>query len=227
MCPSQKSMIAKLNRELKRASKVVEVTPNAKELKSFPTPAPVRAPAPLFTAPTPLVAVPTPVTAPAPLFTAPTPLVAVPIPVTAPAPLVTVPTPVNATPSLTIQDLEQILRRREEAQRQEASFSSAHLQYGQQASPFFMGGAHSYPQQRFPVHPFHPYPHQPQQLVGHPYGYGGMYNPMVPQARQEEMMSSNRPPAMHHRMAHANPYYQGPAPCRRQSDVYGQYESEY
>ncbi len=53
MCSSQKSIIAKLNRELRRASKVVEVTPNAKELKSFPTPgpmiaAPAAAPAPVI-----------------------------------------------------------------------------------------------------------------------------------------------------------------------------------
>ena len=187
---------------------MVEVTPNAKELKAFPMPAPVIA---------------APAAAPAPVIAAPA---------AAPAPLVTVPTPVIVTSSLTIQDVEQILRQREEAQRQEAqrqeaSYSSAHLQYGQQASPYFMGGAHSYPQHRFPLHPFHPFPPQAPQSVGHPYGYGGMYNPMVPQARQEEMMPSNRPPAMHHRMAHATPYYQGPAPRRRQPDVFSQYESEY
>ena len=216
MCSSQKSIIAKLNRELKRASKVVEVTPNAKELKSFPTPAPViAAPA---AAPAPVIAAPA--TMPAPVIVAPTP-------VTTPAPLVTVPTPVISTPSLTIQDVEQILRQRDEAHRQEAALSTAHLQYGQQASPYFMGGAHSYPQHRFPLHPFHPFPHQAPQSVGHPYGYGGMYNPMVPQARQEEMMPPNRPPSMHHRMAHTTPYYQGPAPRRHQLDVFGQYESEY
>ena len=191
----------------------MEVTPNTKELKSFPMPTPViAAPA---AAPAPVIAAPA--TVPAPVIVAPTP-------VTTPAPLVTVPTPVIATPSLTIQDVENILRKRDEAHHQEAALSSA---YGQQASPYFMGGAHSYPQHRFPLHPFHPFPHQAPQSVGHPYGYGGMYNPMVPQARQEEMMPPNRPPAMHHRMAHATPYDQGPAPPRRQPDVCGQYESEY
>ena len=182
--------------------------------------------------PAPVIAAPA--AAPAPVIAAPAaaPAPVIAAPAAAPAPLVTVPTPVIVTSSLTIQDVEQILRQREEAQRQEAqrqeaSYSSAHLQYGQQASPYFMGGAHSYPQHRFPLHPFHPFPPQAPQSVGHPYGYGGMYNPMVPQARQEEMMPSNRPPAMHHRMAHATPYYQGPAPRRRQPDVFSQYEPEY